>query len=94
MKCSVCNEAGQLDSAAVLVADLIEQAERHGLEQFRVIGAILQASVSGLAALGAEELEPTRLAHRITTMTTFVDTSRMVGLNLYLTFNDPCSGGY
>ena len=65
MKCWVCIDTGQLDSAAVLVADVIDQAERHGLEQFRVIGAILQASVSGLAALGAEELEPTRLAHRI-----------------------------
>ena len=57
-----------------------------------MVGAILHASVSGLAALGADELEPTRLAHRIATMTTFVDTSRMVGLNLYLTFNDAVLG--
>ncbi|MDT5105244.1 MAG: hypothetical protein QOI25_2757, partial [Mycobacterium sp.] len=45
-------EAGQLDRAAVLAAELIEQAERHGLDQWRLVGAFLQA------ALGADDPEP------------------------------------
>ena len=38
-------EAGQLDRAAVLAADLTEQAERHGFDMWRLVGATLQAAV-------------------------------------------------
>jgi hypothetical protein len=81
-------EAGQLDRAAPLVADLHSQAERHGLGGWRLIGATQQASVSALAALGADDLDPTGLSAHIATMTTFVDTWRAAGLNVYLTFFD------
>jgi tetratricopeptide (TPR) repeat protein len=81
-------EAGQLDRAAVLAADLSELAERHGFEVFRLWGAALQGTVSALAALGAEDRDPTALSTHIAALTSFVDTLRAVGMNLYLTFYD------
>ena len=81
-------EAGQLDRAAVLAADLIEQAERHGFDAWRLWGGTQQATVSALVALGAEDLDPTALSTHIATMTTFVDILRKAGLNAYLTFFD------
>ncbi|MDT5257893.1 MAG: hypothetical protein QOD10_2973 [Mycobacterium sp.] len=38
-------EAGQLDRAAVLAANLIQQAERHGFDNWRLAGAYWQAFV-------------------------------------------------
>ena len=81
-------EASQLDRAAALVADLIDQAERHGFDAIRLWGASLQATVSALAALGGKDRDPTALSSHIATMTAFVDTFRTVGMNLYLTFFD------
>ena len=54
-------EAGQLDRAAVLAADLSELAERHGFDHWRLCGATQQATVGALAALGADDLDPTAL---------------------------------
>ncbi|HTY28477.1 MAG TPA: cyclase, partial [Mycobacterium sp.] len=81
-------EAGQLDQAAVLAADLIEQAERHGFDAWQLWGGTQQATVGALVALGAEDLDPTALSNHIATMTTFVDVLRKAGLNAYLTFFD------
>ena len=81
-------EAGQLDRAAVLVADLTELAERYGFDVYRLWGAAQQATVSALAALGADDLDPTALAAQIATMTTVLDTWRTVGMNIYLTSFD------
>jgi tetratricopeptide (TPR) repeat protein len=78
-------EAGQLDRAAVLFADVSELAERHGFDAWRLAGATWQATVSALAALGADDLDPTKLAAHIATLTTFVDTWRTVGMNIYRT---------
>ena len=69
-------EAGQLDRAAVLAADLIDQAERHGFDLWRLVGATQQATVGALAALGADDLDPTALSAHIATITTFLDTLR------------------
>ena len=85
-------EAAQLDRAAVLAADLTELAERHGFDAFLLWGAALQATVSALATLGAEDRNPTALSTHIATITTFVDTMRTVGMNLYLTFYDAVLG--
>ena len=81
-------EAGQLDRAAVLAADLIEQAERHGFDAWQLWGGTQQATVGALVALAAEDLDPTALSNHIATMTTFVDVLRKAGLNAYLTFFD------
>ena len=85
-------EAGQLDRAAVLAADLTELAERHGFDHWRLVGATQQAAVSALAALGADDLDPTALSAHIATITTFVDTLRTVEVNIYLTFYDAVLG--
>ena len=58
-------EAGQLDRAAVLAADLSELAERHGFDHWRRVGATQQAVVGALAALGADDLDPTALSAHI-----------------------------
>ena len=85
-------EARQLDRAAVLAADLTDQAERHGFELLRLWAGIQQAAVSALAALGAGDRDPPALSAHIATMTSFVDTLRTVGLNLYPTFFDAVLG--
>ena len=84
-------EGGQLDRAAVLAANLIDEAERHDLDVFRLLGGTQQAAVSAvsvLAALGAEDPDPTALSNHVATMRTFVETFRMVGLNVYAAFHD------
>ena len=81
-------EAGQIDRAEALAADLTDQAERHGFDQWRLIGAAQQATVRALAALGADQLDPSGLRAHIATVTRFVDTWRRLGVNMYLTFYD------
>lgn len=85
-------ETGQLDRAAVLVADILGQAERHGFDTWRLAGATQQASVGSLAALGADNLDPAGLAAQIRTMTTLLDTWRTVGLLIYVTVYDGVLG--
>ncbi len=81
-------EAGQLDHAAALAADLTSQAERHGFDAIRLLGGADQAAVSALAALDTDDLDATALSAQIATMTTFVETLRTVGLNIYAAFHD------
>jgi class 3 adenylate cyclase/tetratricopeptide (TPR) repeat protein len=82
----VCIEAGQLDRAAVLAAELTEQAEGYGFDLWRLWGTTEQASVRGLAALGADDPDPAELSAHVTTITTLLDTWRTVELNAYRTF--------
>ena len=88
----MCIEAGQLDRAAVLAADVMDLAERQGSDIWRLIGATLQANISALAALGTDDLDPAALAVHIATITTFHDTLRTVELNNYRTFYDSILG--
>jgi hypothetical protein len=81
-------EAGQLDRAAVLAADLSELAARHGFDMWRLRGAFLQAVVGALAAPGAEQVAPTKLAAHTATITTRRDTLRTSEVNMYSTFYD------
>jgi class 3 adenylate cyclase/tetratricopeptide (TPR) repeat protein len=81
-------EAGQLDRAAILAAELIDHAERYGFDQWRLVGATEQGIVSALASLGADDLDPTGLSAHIATITSCIDTWRTVGLNIYRTFFD------
>jgi class 3 adenylate cyclase len=85
-------EAGQPDRAAALATDLSEQAERHGLDQWRLWGDTQQAAVSGLVALDADDFDPTEPAAHIATMTTLLATLSTAGLNLYRTFFDAILG--
>ena len=85
-------EAGQLDQAAALAADLTDLGERHGFDHWRLTGAAQQVTVRALAALGADDLDPSGLWAHIATVTRFVDSWRRFGLNLYLTFFDSVVG--
>jgi class 3 adenylate cyclase/tetratricopeptide (TPR) repeat protein len=85
-------EVGQLDRAAVLAADLTDQAERHGFDIWRLSGATQQASVSALAALATNDVDPATIAGHITTLTTLLDTLRPVGLLMYVTCFDALLG--
>ena len=85
-------EAGQLDRAAVLAADLSELAERHGFDLWRLAGATQQAFVGALAALGADHVDATAVAAHIATITTLLDTLRTLEVNMYLTVYDAVLG--
>jgi len=85
-------EAGQLDRAAVLAAEVSELAERHGFDFWRLYGATQRACVGGLASLDADNLDPATLAAHIATMTTLLDTLRTLEVNIYLTFFDAILG--
>jgi len=85
-------EAGQLDRAAVVAASMINDAERHGFDVWRVTGAIWQAAVGGQAALDADDLDPTDLGAHIATITAFLDSLRTIGVNIYTTLFDGVVG--
>jgi class 3 adenylate cyclase/tetratricopeptide (TPR) repeat protein len=85
-------EAGQLDRAAALAADLIDHAERHGFDQWRLAGMTHQGAVGALMALTAGDPDPITLEPHIATMTTLLNTWRAVGLDIYLTFYDGILG--
>jgi tetratricopeptide (TPR) repeat protein len=87
----ICIEAGRLDRAAILSADMVDQAQRHGFDMWQLAGATQRAIVSALAALGAD-LDPSGLSAHIATLTTFVDTWRTLELNAYSTFFDAVLG--
>jgi len=85
-------EAGQLDRAALLAADMINEGERHGFDMWRLVGAHWQAVVGALAALDADDLDPSDLGARIATITAFLDTLRTIGVNIYTTVFDAVLG--
>ncbi|MDT5276867.1 MAG: hypothetical protein QOG95_3799 [Mycobacterium sp.] len=87
----ICLESGRLDEAAGLVADLRRLGEQSGLDVWRAVGAAEHATVKALAALntGASAAE---LMTRVEKMMLFVDGSRLMQLNVYLTFKDAIIG--
>jgi class 3 adenylate cyclase len=85
-------EAGQLARAALVAAEMSNEAERHGFDMWRLVGAHWQAVVGALAALDAGDLEPTDLEVQIATITTFLDTLRTIEVNIYTTIHDGILG--
>ena len=89
----LCIEADQLERAEVLVAELTEQAERHGFDLWRLVGATEQVTVEALAALSATaHVDPHALSPHIAAVTTLVDTLHKLELNVYVTFFDGVLG--
>jgi class 3 adenylate cyclase len=84
-------EASQIDRAAVMVAEMRRLAEESGLDMWRGVAAVEHATVKGLAALRAGADEATLLA-KAETIAQFVDGSRQMHLNLYLTVKDAIIG--
>ena len=85
-------EAGQIDRAAALAADLSTLGERHGFDVWRLVGATWQAAAGGLGALGADDVDQRALEGHIATMTTLLDYFRAAGGNLFRTAFDAVLG--
>jgi class 3 adenylate cyclase len=85
-------EAGQLDRAGVVAADMINEAERHAFDMWRLVGATWQAVVRALAALGVDNLDPTDLAVHIVAITASLENLRAIGVNIYTTVYDGILG--
>jgi class 3 adenylate cyclase/tetratricopeptide (TPR) repeat protein len=81
-------EAGQLDRAAEPTADLTDQAERIGLAASSLFAATQRASVTAMASLTADPIDPAELSQCLATMNTLVETWRAIGMNIYTTFFD------
>jgi hypothetical protein len=71
---------------------MIDEAERHGFDVWRVAGGTWQAAVGGLAALGDDDLDRSDLGAHIATITAFLDTLRTIGVNIYTTVFDAVLG--
>ena len=84
-------ETGQLDRATALLADVLGQAERHGLDFWHLYGTIQQATIDGLRAVGADP-DPRGLATHIATLTTALEILRTMEANAYTTFYDAVLG--
>ncbi len=78
-------EAGQLDGASSLAVDMVEDAQRHGFNQWRLRGTIQQAVADALATLAADGPSPA-VDDRIANIVAWVDELRSADLNVYLTF--------
>jgi hypothetical protein len=87
----VCLETNQIEEAASLVTGLRQLSEQSGLELWRFVGATEHAMVKALAALSAGADAATLVA-RAEKIALFVDGSRLMHLNTYLTFHDAVIG--
>jgi class 3 adenylate cyclase/tetratricopeptide (TPR) repeat protein len=87
----VCLEAGQLEEAATLVAGLRRCTEESGLELWQFVSATEHATVRAMAAIrdGADAEVLMVLADKLSRR---VDGSRLIHLNVYLTFHDAIIG--
>ncbi|MGV0603715.1 adenylate/guanylate cyclase domain-containing protein [Mycolicibacterium sp. XJ1904] len=87
----VAMEAGQLGEAAVLAVEMRRFTEESGLDLWRMVAAAQHNTVKGLTALGAGA-DPDTLTVRAQKIARFVDGSRMMQLNVYLTYHDGVVG--
>lgn len=87
----VCLEAGQIDEAAALSAEMRRCTEESGLDLWRVVSSTEHATVKAAAALraGADTATLESAAENIARR---VDGSRLMHLNVYLTFHDSIVG--
>ena len=84
-------ETGQIEEAAILIAELRLLSEQSGLDLWRLVGATEHATVKALAALGAGA-DAATLTARAEKVVRLVDGSRLLHLNSYLTFHDAIVG--
>jgi tetratricopeptide (TPR) repeat protein len=80
-------ETGDIADAATLVGELRSLSEKSGLDVWRLVGATEGATVKALASLGAGA-DAAALTARAENLARRVDASRLLHLNLYLTFHD------
>jgi hypothetical protein len=84
-------ESGQISEAATLVARLRQLSEQSGLDVWQWVGRTEHSTVKALAALGdgSDAATLTPLAEKLAR---HVDGSRLMHLNLFLTFHDSIIG--
>ena len=87
----VCLEAGQLTEAAGLVAGMRRCTEESGFDLWQLVSSTEHATVKALAALKAGA-DPPKLMMLAANIAQRVDASRMMHLNVYLTFHDAVIG--
>jgi hypothetical protein len=85
-------EAGELDLAAVVAADLIHHAERYDLDMWPLVGATWEAAIDGMATLDGAHVAPTVLGAHIATLRTRLEDLRTLGVFMYTTVFDAALG--
>ncbi len=79
-------EIGQLEWARQVVTDLVERAERYGIDFWHALASTLgQATVQADLSLCADDVDPDELSAHIDLMTRFTDFWRSLGLYAYQT---------
>ena len=87
----VCLEANQIEEAASWVTRMRRCSEEAGLDLWQFVGATQHATVKALAALhGGADVDT--LVARANNIALRVDASRLMNLNVYLTFHDAIIG--
>jgi class 3 adenylate cyclase len=86
-------EAGQLDRAADVAADVAALGETHGFDSWALVGGAQQACVAAFVALSDYAADPSAdnlsaLDGHVATITAFVDMWRALGVISLLTFYD------
>ncbi|HWT47676.1 MAG TPA: adenylyl cyclase, partial [Mycobacterium sp.] len=91
MEIWVCLEAGNIEEAASLVARLRQLSQQAGLDLWQWVGRTEHNTVKALTALNAGADTATLLA-AADKIALHVDSSRLMHLNIYLTFKDAIIG--
>ncbi|MGB6205913.1 MAG: adenylate/guanylate cyclase domain-containing protein, partial [Mycobacterium sp.] len=81
-------EAGQLDRAAELVAELADLGKQYGFDEWVMVAATQGATVRSLAAVADDNPDPATLQTHIDAMTTVVQTWRAYDLKVFLVCYD------
>ncbi|OBJ53708.1 adenylate/guanylate cyclase domain-containing protein [Mycobacterium asiaticum] len=81
----VRTEAGQLDRASALAAEMIDDAGRHGFDQWRLRGTILRTVIDALLTY-AENGPSSAFSDHVSRVSELVDELRAADLNVYLPF--------
>jgi hypothetical protein len=87
----VCLEASQFEEAAALAAGMRRCTEESGLDLWQFVSRTEHATVKAMAALGAGADAATLMAGAAN-MTVRINASRVMHLNVYLTFHDAVIG--
>lgn len=85
-------EAGELDRARAVAADLTEMGERHGLKIIRLFGGTWEAAVEALGAANDATAAPSVLSQQIDTLSTHLGTLRTLEVNEFVHFFDTVIG--
>ncbi|MGE2689566.1 ATP-binding protein [Mycolicibacterium pulveris] len=80
----ICLEAGHLDRAAALAADMIERATTHGFDQWAALGTTFANYVPAAAALAAGRLDAPEIPQAIAALTGWVQVCRFLGATVFV----------